>query len=91
MDTTYPDIDDDEFQLMDWKEFYGDVMEHILPNNPKPLCNTVDVLIFVARNFYFRSDEYGCKMASGPWPISAYQLTNLFLKCTCGHKKVRKR
>ncbi len=89
MDPTYPDIDDDQFPVIDWKEFYGDVTEHIVPNNPKPLYKPVDVIMFVVHNFYFRSDEYGCKMTSGPWSISAYQLTNLFL--TCGHKKVRKR
>ncbi len=32
MDPTYPDIDDEQFPVMDWKEFYGEVTEPIPPN-----------------------------------------------------------
>ncbi|KAL7462190.1 hypothetical protein ACHAXS_002579 [Conticribra weissflogii] len=28
MDPTYPDIDDDQFPVIDWKEFYENVTEH---------------------------------------------------------------
>ncbi len=41
--------------------------------NP-PIKNTI-----VAYNSYFRSDKYGCKTSSGPWPIPAYHLPNTFL------------
>ena len=47
MDPTYPDIDDEQFPVMDWKEFYGEVTEPIPPNAPKPLGKPVDVRMFV--------------------------------------------
>ncbi|KAL7460544.1 hypothetical protein ACHAXS_000991 [Conticribra weissflogii] len=50
MDLTYPDIDDDQFPVMDWKEFYGDVTEPIPPNAPKTLGKPVEVHMFVDRN-----------------------------------------
>ncbi len=36
-DPTYPDINLDSFPSYDWTEFYGDVMEAIPTNMPKPL------------------------------------------------------
>ena len=47
MDPTYPDIDDKQFPVMDWKVFYGEVTEPIPPNAPKPPDKPVDVLMFV--------------------------------------------
>ncbi len=32
--STYPNIDNDQFPVMDWKEFYGNVNEPIPPNAP---------------------------------------------------------
>ncbi len=39
MDQIYPDINDDKFPVMDWKEFYGKVMEPISPNSQSPWEN----------------------------------------------------
>ncbi len=47
MDPTYPDINDDQFPVMDWKEFYGEVTKPIPPNTPIPLGKPVDVCMFV--------------------------------------------
>ncbi len=50
MDPTYPDIDDEQFPVMDWKEFYSKVTEPILPNALMPLGKPVDVRMFVDSN-----------------------------------------
>ncbi len=50
MDLTYPNIDDDQFPVMDWKEFYGEVTKPIPPNAPKPLGKPVEVRMFVDSN-----------------------------------------
>ncbi len=47
MDPTYPDIDNKQFPVMDWKEFYGEVTKPIPPNAPKPLGKPVDVHMFI--------------------------------------------
>ncbi len=56
MDPTYPDIDDNQFPAMDWKEFYGKVKEPILPNATKTLGKPIDVHIFID------SDHLGDKL-----------------------------
>ncbi len=33
----------------------------------------------IAHNFYFRSNEYGCKISPQPWPISTYHLPRIIL------------
>ncbi len=50
MDPTYPNIDTDQFPVIDWKEFYCKVTEPISPNAPKPLAKLVDVHMFVGSN-----------------------------------------
>ncbi len=50
MDLTYPDIDDDQFPVMDWKVFYSDITEPIPSNAPKPLGEPVDVHMFMDSN-----------------------------------------
>ncbi len=50
MDPTYPDIDDDQFPVMDWKEFYSNVKEPIPPITPKPLGKPVDIWMYVDSN-----------------------------------------
>ncbi len=50
MDPTYPDIDDDQLPVMDWKEFYGEVTKPIPLNAMKPLGKPVDVRMFVDSN-----------------------------------------
>ncbi|KAL7460227.1 hypothetical protein ACHAXS_000690, partial [Conticribra weissflogii] len=47
MDPTYPVINDDQFPVMDWKEFYGYVTEPIPPNTPKPLGKPVDIRMLI--------------------------------------------
>ncbi len=47
MDPTYPYIDNFQLPLMNWKEFYSNVTEPILPNPPKPLGKPVDIRMFV--------------------------------------------
>ncbi|KAL7461868.1 hypothetical protein ACHAXS_002274 [Conticribra weissflogii] len=47
MDPTYPHINNNQFPVMDWKEFYGEVTKPILPNAPKPLGKPVDVHMFI--------------------------------------------
>ncbi len=39
MNPTYPDIDNDQFPVMDWKEFYSEVTDPIPPNAPNPWAN----------------------------------------------------
>jgi hypothetical protein len=46
-DPTYPDIDLDSFPSFDWTQFYGDVMEAIPSNMPKPLGKEVDIQMMV--------------------------------------------
>ncbi len=36
MDLTYPNIDNEQFPVMDWKELNGEVTETIPPKAPKP-------------------------------------------------------
>ncbi len=40
----------EQFQIMDWKEFYCNVTEPISPNASKPLVKPVDVHMFVDSN-----------------------------------------
>ncbi len=44
---TYLDIDLDSFPSYDWTEFYGDVMEAIPTNVPKPLGKEFDIQMMV--------------------------------------------
>jgi len=46
-DPTYPTIDKDNFQVHDWKDFYGDVKEALPPNAPEPYGKEVDLRLFV--------------------------------------------
>ncbi len=46
IDPTYPEIDDDQFPVTDWKDFYGDITETIPPNAPKPPGKPVDLCMF---------------------------------------------
>ena len=46
-DPTYPEIDKDDFQDCDWKQFYGDVEEAIPRNAPKPLGKFFWIRLFV--------------------------------------------
>ncbi len=55
MDPTYPDIDNDQFPVMYWKDFNDNVQEPIPSNAPKPLGKLVDVQMFVG------SDDLGGK------------------------------
>ncbi len=50
MDQTYPDIDNKQLTVMDWKEFYGEVTKPIPPNAPKHLGKPVDVCMLVDSN-----------------------------------------
>ncbi len=50
MDLTYPDIDNDQLPVMDWKEFYGNVTETIPPNDPKHLGKPVNICMFIDSN-----------------------------------------
>ncbi len=51
MDPTFPDIDNDQFPVMDWKEFYDNITESIPPNAPKPLGDPVHVCMFVDSDY----------------------------------------
>jgi hypothetical protein len=42
-DPTYPSIDMTVFKECDWKHFYGNVKEAILPNAPAPRGKEVDL------------------------------------------------
>ena len=42
-DPTYPLIDQSDFKLCDWKEFYGGATEANPPNDPKPLGKEVNL------------------------------------------------
>ncbi len=57
MDLTYPDIDNDQFPFMDWKEFYCKVTEPIPPNAPKPLGKPVDISKFVDSDHAGETDQ----------------------------------
>jgi hypothetical protein len=46
-DPTYPEIDMNRFETVDWKTFYGDVKEAILPNALKPRGKPLDMRMFV--------------------------------------------
>ncbi len=61
MDPSYPDIGNDQFPLMDLKEFYDKVTEPISPNVPKPLGKLVDVRRFID------SDHAGDKQTQCPY------------------------
>ncbi len=50
MDLTYPDINDDQFPVLEWKEFNGGIKEPIPPNAPKPLVKSVHICMFVDSN-----------------------------------------
>ncbi len=50
MDLTYPSINNDQFPVMDWKEFFGEVTKPIQLNASKPLGKPVDVCMFVEGN-----------------------------------------
>ncbi len=43
MDHTYPVIDSTQFPICDWREFYGEVEEPILPNAPEAIGKVVDL------------------------------------------------
>jgi hypothetical protein len=46
-DPTYPDIDQSSFHKCDWKEFYGDAIEALPHDAPKPLGKDVDIRMMV--------------------------------------------
>ena len=45
-DPTYPLIDQADFKVFDWKEFYGGAMETITPNASKPMGKEFDLSLF---------------------------------------------
>ena len=47
MDPTYPAIDNTQFPVCDWTEFYGEVAEPIPPNAPEAIGKVVDLRMFV--------------------------------------------
>ncbi len=47
IDLTYPNIDNDQFPVMDWKKFYGNVQKPIPPNAPRPLGKPVDICMSI--------------------------------------------
>ncbi len=55
MDCTYPEIDNTQFPIFDWSEFYGEVEEPILRNAPKAIGKVVDLRMFV--NCYNAGDR----------------------------------
>ncbi|KAL7447645.1 hypothetical protein ACHAXS_000041 [Conticribra weissflogii] len=63
MDPTYPDIDDEQFPVMDWKEFYGKVTDSNPHNTPKPLGKPVYALMFVVS--YHSGDKQTRQSNSG--------------------------
>ncbi len=50
MDLAYPDIDDDQFTVIDWKEFYGNVEKSIPPNALKPMGKPVNTCMCLDRD-----------------------------------------
>jgi hypothetical protein len=50
-DPTYPDIDMTVFKECDWKHFYGDVHEAILPNAPPTRGKDINLHMFVNSNY----------------------------------------
>ncbi len=50
MNPNYPDIDKDQFPVMDWKEFYSSDTGPIPAHAPKPLGKPVDVCMLVDSN-----------------------------------------
>ncbi len=55
-DPTYPDIDWSIFMQLDWKHFYGDIVEAVPPDAPEPRGKEVDIRMFV------NSDHAGDKL-----------------------------
>ncbi len=51
MDCTYPEIDNTQFPIFDWSEFYGEVEEPILRNAPKAIGKVVDLRMFVDTDY----------------------------------------
>ncbi len=47
MDTTYPTTDSTQFPVCDWKEYYGEVEDPILPNAPEAVGKVVDLHMFI--------------------------------------------
>ncbi len=47
MDPTYPAMDNAQFPICVWREFYGEVEEPIPPNAPKAIGKVVDLCMFV--------------------------------------------
>ena len=45
-DPTYPLIDQADFKVFNWKEFYGGAMETITPNASKPMGKEFDLSLF---------------------------------------------
>ena len=56
-DPTDPEMNDSDFPIYDWTEFYGDVKEAIPPDQPEPLGKAVDIRMIVD------SDHARCKRA----------------------------
>ena len=46
-DPTYPNHNEDAFEQVQWKEFYGEISEVIPPNAPGPRGKDVDVTLYV--------------------------------------------
>ena len=46
-DPSYPDINENDFKVCDWKEFYGDVKEAIPDNAPEALGREVELCMMV--------------------------------------------
>ena len=47
LDPSYPEIDDEEFIVRDWTDFYGKLKEDIPPNAPKPRGKEFIMRVFV--------------------------------------------
>ncbi len=47
---TYPDIDNNQFPVMGWKEFYGNVEKSIPPNALKPMGKPVNTCMCLDRD-----------------------------------------
>ena len=51
MDPTYPDIDADKFQRKDWKIFYREMKDALIPDVPKSLGKEIFIRAFVDADF----------------------------------------
>ena len=47
LDPPYPEVDEDDFIVQDWQNFYGQIEEEIPPNAPKAKGNALTIRIFV--------------------------------------------